>query len=134
MKSGSESRSISLCSISTWILASTLLKQVADRKPKVDADIADEPLGERGMEAVPDGNGEGDRSQYREDDQEERADGVYHEGRRLEHQLQQLTRKNACTDLFMLYIARSIYMPHTSMASSTPSSSSRLSNSSLSTR
>ena len=108
-------------------------EKIADRKPQVDADIADEPLGERSMEAVPDGNGEGDRPQYREDDQEERADGVYHEGCRLEHRSSN-SRKNACTDRFMLYIARSMYIPHASMASSTPSSSSRLSNSSLSTR
>ena len=60
------------------------------------------------MEAVPDGNSEGDGAKYREDDQEERADGVYHEGCRLEHEFQQLPEKRLHRPLHVVH--RPVYV------------------------
>ena len=61
-----------------------------------------------------------------------RDDGSYHNRALIERKIDGYFR--ICTDFFILYIALSIYIPQASIASNAPSSSSLLSNDSLSTR
>ena len=68
-------------------------EEVTHREPQVNADITDEPLAERGLETVPAGQGERNRSQYRKHDQEERPQRVDDKGGRVEHEFQQFAEE-----------------------------------------
>ena len=68
-------------------------EQVRDGQPQVDADVAHEPLGERGLEAVPAGQGERDGTQYGKHDQEECPERVDDQRGGVEHQFQQLAEE-----------------------------------------
>ena len=62
-------------------------EQVGYGQPEVHLHIAADPLRERGLKAVPHGDGEGNRTEYRQHDEEERTQGVDDERGGLEEQL-----------------------------------------------
>ncbi len=80
-------------------------EQVAHRQPERDAHITGYPCRQRGLESVIYGDGESQGPQQREDDEEERAQGIHREAGRLKEQLQQAAEPSS--DRFSDVVRRS---------------------------